>query len=216
MEIKTVTSDIFNSNMYIISDRGHAIIVDPCRDLTDFDESLVYDWIFLTHEHYDHISGVKLWKEKSKARIMCSHSCAENIMDSRKNLSNHFDAFNELQTFYPKYEGEKIEGFTCEADEFFTECTSFEWQGHEIEMMECPGHSKGSILIIIDNQVLFSGDSLLKDYPTACRFPGGSTKQWKKEGIPIIRSLDKELMVYPGHFGSFLLNEKLLKDDDYV
>ena len=98
MNIDRVVSDIFLSNMYIVSESGHGIIVDPCRNLDIFDPNLVYDWIILTHEHIDHISGVDIWKDKSNAKV-CEVENALRIYEILNIICLNFDIFNELQTF---------------------------------------------------------------------------------------------------------------------
>ena len=84
--------------MYVLEENNHLILIDPC--IIDIRlENKTVDYIFLTHEHYDHISGVNYWKEKCEAEVVCSNICAEKIESSRKNLSRYFDAFCELQTW---------------------------------------------------------------------------------------------------------------------
>lgn len=208
MNIIRIPSDLLLSNMYVIEEGGHAIIVDPCVNRTVFKNHAVYDWIFLTHEHYDHISGVNLWKEMTGAKVLCSRKCAGRISSPKKNMSHYFDTFGEMQTWTRWDSGRQIEDYACEADEIFEGNFSTEWQGHEINLTECPGHSEGSILIHIDNRHLFSGDSIFKDFPTECRFPGGNQRRWRESESSIIRGLNQNLTVYPGHFEEFILKER--------
>ena len=59
------------------------------------------------------------------------------------------------------------------------------------------GHSNDSLIAIIDEVLVFSGDSLLS-IPTVTRFPGGSTKRFWEEDIPKLRTIDAKY-VFPGH-----------------
>lgn len=208
MDILRKESELLDSNMYLIKENDHVIIIDPCQELSIYEEQCCYDLIILTHEHYDHISGVNLWKKKTGAKVLCSCLCAENIKNPKKNMSHHFDVFYDLQNFVEVSKRIVVDDYICEADETFNEQTNFIWQGHSVKLYECPGHSKGSILIIIDGKYLFSGDSILKNYLTECRFPGGSKKDWETIGFPLIKSLDNSMEVYPGHFESFKLKDK--------
>ena len=67
IEIKRYVSGLLSSNMYVISEAGHAIVIDPFEDTTP-SEGLTVDCILLTHEHYDHISGVNIWKKARENR----------------------------------------------------------------------------------------------------------------------------------------------------
>lgn len=204
MEIRRYASDLLFSNMYVITENGSAVVIDPCRNVNPA-EGLKIDRILLTHEHYDHISGVNVWRERTAAPVMCSKACGENIGSSRKNLAHIFDVFCELQTWIkmdrvPEFDPD----YSCEADLTFENEFEFDWQGHCFRLTELPGHSRGSIGIFLDEQYFFSGDSVLEGHETELRFPGGSKKQWESISLPKLLLLPEGLMVYPGHFKEFL------------
>ena len=208
MQIRRYESPLLKSNMYIVTEGRHAIVLDPFQDISPA-EGLVIDKIILTHEHYDHISGVNLWKEKTRASVLCSAACAENIKYPTKNLSRIFEVFCGLQTWVrletaPKYEP----GYTCTADEIFTDKFSFGWAGHQWELFEIPGHSRGSIGIMLDESCFFSGDSLLEHDETETRLPGGSTRQWTELGRPRLERLPEGIRVCPGHFKEFTYSKE--------
>ncbi len=200
MIIEKKVSKLLKSNMYIVHEEGHCLLIDPHEATLDIPN---VDYILLTHEHYDHISGVNYWKEKTGALVMASQKCADNCKDSRKNLSRFFDVFCELQTWIDEYEVVECTDYTCEVDCTFEKKTSLKWYGHDIVLIECPGHSKGSILIAIDNQHFFSGDSILYNTITECGLPGGSKKDWTEKGLPVVENVPENAMIYPGHFEIF-------------
>ncbi len=209
MEIRRYASDLLASNMYVIAESDSAIVIDPCRDVTPA-AGLRIEQIILTHEHYDHISGVRLWKEQTGAKVLCSKTCAENIRSPRKNLARFFQAFCELQTWVkvdriPAYDPE----FSCEADQVFENEMSFGWKGHQFRLTELPGHSRGSIGIFLDEVYFFSGDSMLEGKETELRFPGGSKSLWKTVSLPKLADLPEEIKVFPGHFGDFVYRKNM-------
>jgi glyoxylase-like metal-dependent hydrolase (beta-lactamase superfamily II) len=179
-------------------------VIDPCRDLSAAGDSIV-DYLLITHEHYDHISGVNEWKKKTGAPLLCSRVCAENIRNSKKNMSRYFNIFCEMQTWVP-IDGMKIEQaeYVCEADLTFEDEFTFEWQGHIVTLQETPGHSAGSCIIYLDEDHCFTGDSYLENYGTECRFPGGSEKRWNMIGKPRIEAIPAGTRIWPGHFDSFI------------
>jgi glyoxylase-like metal-dependent hydrolase (beta-lactamase superfamily II) len=177
MEIRRYESGLLSSNMYVIVEENHAIVIDPFDDIGPA-TGLVIDCILLTHEHYDHISGVNLWKEKTGAPVLCSKICAENIQDPKKNLANHFKEFCELQTWMMLEEIPSSDPeYSCTADQMFEDEMDLNWQGHTFILFEIPGHSLGSIGILLDGTEFFSGDSLMEKSEIELRLPGGSRKK---------------------------------------
>lgn len=192
--------------MYVLVERDHAVVIDPFED-TSPAEGLAIDYILLTHEHYDHISGVRLWKERTGASVLCSRACAENIRNPKKNLASHFTDFCELQTWIALEEIPASDPlYVCSADEVFEDEKRLSWCGHDFELFEIPGHSMGSIGIMLDGTDFFSGDSLMENLAIELRFPGGSRKKWKEIGSRRIAALPEGIRVWPGHFGSFILH----------
>jgi glyoxylase-like metal-dependent hydrolase (beta-lactamase superfamily II) len=209
MVIKKVDSGLLHSCMYIVEENGHGIVIDPCKD-TSAAAGLTVDHLIVTHEHYDHISGVNEWKQASGAPLLCSEACAANVKNPKKNMSRYFDIFYQMQTWMP-VEEKKIEAveYSCEADSTFADRMTFAWQGHVITLMEVPGHSVGSIGIDIDHTDFFSGDSLLEEYEVELRFPGGSAEKWEEIGKKRIEALPEGTRIWPGHFDSFIWHKPL-------
>ncbi len=195
-----------DSRMYILLEHSKALVIDPCiseealqllRE-NDVEELLV----LLTHEHYDHISGVNWFREHiSSVEVFCSEKCAEALPEPSKNFSDFWEVLflgkDEDTQEYVK--NMNIQSYSCEADRTFEEECRMLWEGHSLWLKRTPGHSAGSICILLDENILFSGDSLVTGYPTILRFPGGSRKDFKSVTIPFLESLDQETIVYPGH-----------------
>ena len=209
MKINRYVSRLMLSNMYVIVEKGHAIIIDPFEDITPAD-NLIVDKILLTHEHYDHISGVNKWKNITGAPVLCSKACASNIKDPRKNMSRYFDTFCLLQTLLPaKQTNLNIVDYCCEADLIFEDMISLQWQEHTITMLEIPGHSLGSIGIYVDESDFFSGDSLFKDFEIELHLPGGSVQKWEEIGKKRIEAVPCGTKIWPGHFEDFIKHNEI-------
>lgn len=202
-----MTSDLLASNMYLLEEAGYVIVIDPCGDLSAYDPALVYDWIFLTHEHYDHISGADVWREHTGARVICSLPCGENLKDSKKNISRYFESYCELQTWMPYEARRTYEPFITCADVAFDGQMELQWHGRHLSLFETPGHSEGSACLLVDGVHLFAGDCLIPGHEPALRFPGGNRKLWKERTLPLLRELPPETMLYPGHLEPCVLAE---------
>lgn len=203
MKIQRIPSDLLRSNMYVIEDNGHAIIIDPCSKI-EYGRGLIVDRILLTHEHYDHISGVNKWKSKFKADVVCSYQCSKRITNAKKNLSRYFNDFCDIQSWINNVWIPEIdEDYSCNSDICFMDDMEFDWEGHTIRIFALPGHSKGSSGILIDEYYFFSGDSVMKDFDIELKLPGGSRLDWENISKKKIQNLPNEIHVYPGHFEDF-------------
>ncbi|MBP5489017.1 MAG: MBL fold metallo-hydrolase [Lachnospiraceae bacterium] len=211
MEIRKYESKLLSSNMYVVVEGDRAVVIDPFENIEPV-KGLQTECILLTHEHYDHISGVNLWKKETNVPVICSNACAANICNPKKNLAQYFRTFCELQTWanadeVPPYDPE----YRCQADDVFTDRQEYGWLGHKWQLFELPGHSPGSIGILLDGENFFSGDSLIKNFKANFGAPGGSRKQWETISVPRLRHISEGIRVYPGHFGGFIydVNELL-------
>lgn len=213
MRIVTLTTEYLGSNIYLIIEDGHAVAIDPsdnsiiCRYKDE--HSLVIDLGILTHEHCDHTYEVGLFRKSNNCQILASYICSERLMDPKKNLSSHYSALVELSNYESVSCQKAIMPFSEKADITFTDVLDFSWNNHHFFLKETPGHTAGSICILIDNKYLFTGDSLFKDDLAVLRFPGGSKSQYENKTVPWLKSLPVNTYVYPGHYTSFELGSRL-------
>jgi len=204
-ELHSFSYEPIDSRMYLIIANSKAVIIDPCVDenaLTLLINNNVYDIIVLpTHEHYDHISGINWLKENFKCNVIASEQCAKNMTNPRYNASAHFDALFVFASEVDKRKiaEQNIQPYTCNADEIFNEYKCFLWQNHKVEIYQTPGHSKGSVCVVIDDKYIFTGDSLIKGVPTITRLPGGSKSEFKEITLPFLNNLPESSLIFPGH-----------------
>ena len=67
----------------------------------------------------------------------------------------------------------------------------------ELNVMEASGHTKGSVLLMIEN-LMFCGDVLFKDGIGRCDLFGGSFSQMKAT-LNEIMKINKDYILYSGH-----------------
>ena len=208
MRIERYQSPYLASQMYIVKENNKAIIIDPfCLDVTLL-KKLTVEYLFLTHEHYDHISGVNFLKKYFNCKVYCEEKCALRIQNPRYNMSAYFDILAGIPEFQAYGNSMPcVEPYHCSADKVFFEDTSIYWQGHEIRLMKTPGHTAGSACYLIDNKYLFSGDTLFAELETETGFPTGSKKDFKNITLNKLRNISSDVIVLPGHFSSFRLGK---------
>jgi hydroxyacylglutathione hydrolase len=72
----------------------------------------------------------------------------------------------------------------------------------ELKVIHTPGHSKDSMCLVGDGKI-FSGDTLFVGTCGRVDLPGGDAKELYHSLVDILRSLDDNLVMYPGHdYGS--------------
>ena len=208
MRLTSFVDEAFGVNTYLLVENGHAILIDPIvtDGLAINLENIKIDFAIVTHEHYDHISGVNELKQRFGTKVLCGERAAERLKDPGLNLSRFQDYIVQV---IPFGNGQtSSEEYSCMADETVADGQIICWEEHHLLFKETPGHSIGSISVLLDNEALFSGDTIFKDYPTATRLPGGSTKQFRQITEPWLNTLPPNIMVFPGHDDAFLLKER--------
>ncbi|MDE6433374.1 MAG: MBL fold metallo-hydrolase [Lachnospiraceae bacterium] len=212
LEIHKYILEPINSNMYLIVKNKSALIIDPhiCQDAVEFLEQKTVEeiWIILTHEHFDHISGVNFFREHWSCTVLCGNHAKEYLTDPLKNLSAYFKSLLIDKDAETVRIAEEVfdENYSCYADIGFDGRYGFEWQGLDIQLIETPGHSKGSICILVEEQYVFTGDSLVADNAVITRLPGGSKKEYRLITKPFLEGLSKDTIVFPGHGKENILN----------
>lgn len=209
MQVHRLINSPVDSNCFVVVGDvdNNCIVVDPgtedCVELLSFLEAqhLYPQYIFLTHEHIDHIIGCKKLKEHyPQAKLICSDFCAQNLNNTRFNLSRLAELFSPRDSF-------------PEPDLTFTDKLILDWQGIKASFFKALGHSQGSSHALIGND-LFVGDTYIYHYKTTTTLPGSSKPELVKTFESLLNDFqDEAIVVYPGHFGSCplrVMQEELL------
>jgi hydroxyacylglutathione hydrolase len=198
--IEIIKNKPIDSNCFVLYNNSSSdcIIIDPgtedCSDLLFFlsQNKLVPEYILLTHEHFDHVWGVNKLLELFTCTVVCSEKCLEYIADKKKNLSVFHDQIGfEIST----------QNVRLVSNE------TLKLGNYSIRFKGTLGHSLGSISFWV-NEILFTGDVLIKDTKTVTKLPGGCKKQLKNT-LSELNELfsQRNMVVYPGHGEMFGFNE---------
>lgn len=221
LEIYTYTETQINSNMYVVFAGKNAIIIDPLANDEVLDmmseREITAVKILLTHEHYDHISGVNYYKEQIKSVVVCSQACAAAIPYARKNLSRYYHLVLQAYRGSPVIPESRTNGHTysCTANVAFINEYEFIFHKYKIKIWSVGGHSKGSSIILIDNIAVFTGDNLIPGTKTVNNLPGGSEENYIKIIKPFLLSIERSITVFPGHGIPIVLKDILKAHPDY-
>ena len=184
------------SNCYIIADEvsHHCICIDPASEKSEREIVFVekrgfsLDYILLTHEHTDHTWGVNAMLEKyPSAKVICSELCKEALA-------------REAKAYFQFYYDDPNYSYKVKRVDYTTEELNWnmEWVGHNIKFIATPGHSPGSVCVIIDD-LIFGGDTLMPFKPFIKKRNGGSIEQFQESIKKMLSLYPENTIVYPGH-----------------
>lgn len=188
MIIKQITNSIFNSNTFVINDKGKAIIIDigdfqPVKDYLK-QNSLIPAAVLITHVHYDHIYGLpEFMKTFPEVPIFTSKEGIESFKNPKWNFSRYHDDPISIES--PQIHNfQDLEGFP-------------DLKGLEIKAFPTPGHDHSCMTYQIGNK-LFTGDSFIPGIKVVDNFPR-SDKKLAHEWYVKLEEISKSCDIYPGH-----------------
>ena len=173
------------TNCYLLCDEAAKVcaVIDP-GDEPERIEALMATtgctpvMILLTHGHFDHCTGVAGLLEKWPDLPVYIHEA--DVTDS----SGGELTFRRLD--------EKNQRYWHEGDTLTV-------GGLTLRVMETPGHSRGSVCLLVEGQgVIFSGDTLFRGNCGRCDFPGGDYRAMLRS-LARLGRLEGQYQVYPGH-----------------
>ena len=130
------------------------IMIDPGsndEEIYEFlkEENIEIKYIFLTHNHPDHIAGLDNAKEKLNVPIVISRLDGENIHDKRYTMMRLF----------------RLKELECDVDIMVEHLDEIKINNDIIFKFHLtPGHSLGSMCIeIMGTDILFVGDTIFKE-----------------------------------------------------
>lgn len=196
---------LITSNMYVMIIGQQVLVIDPHENKEA--EKLLNDHgvkevvILLTHEHFDHISGVNFFRERWNCKVYGNQKCKEMVLDPARNLSAFYMAMFITKSKQEQEMAQElfVEQYSCQVDVEFEGIMDMEFDNLSIKMIETPGHSPGSICIIINQKYIFTGDSLVGGNKVITRAPGGSRKEYSGITRPFLEGPQEDMIVFPGH-----------------
>lgn len=183
MEVQRFVLGSFATNTYLLTNNDECLLIDPASKadkLFDYLENKKLLAVLLTHGHFDHIKACDGLYKKYKMPIYLN----KNDLDLTKDNSQG-RVFGLLNV-------STIKSPIISLKEGKMKIASFEF-----EVIFTPGHTKGSVCFLFDDFV-FTGDTLFKMSVGRTDLKGGNSSDLKAS-LRILKELDYNLIVYPGH-----------------
>jgi glyoxylase-like metal-dependent hydrolase (beta-lactamase superfamily II)/rhodanese-related sulfurtransferase len=167
---------------WIVVSGEEAVVVDPLRSVTPYLEILAarrarVSAVIDTHAHADHISG---------GRALASASGAPYYL-------HPYDAIHPMDLLPAKLDFK-----------FLQEGSTVAFGRSHLEVLHVPGHTLGSVALLVDRRYLFAGDTLFVESVSRPDL-GGQAQAWTPMHHASLRRLLEiggEVLLLPGHFSS--------------
>lgn len=196
------------SNMYILISGYEALLFDAIEseDVIELlrKNNVNHVHIFLTHEHYDHSHGVLFLKKHFNTTLYCHEGC-KGFLSTKKRSSPRLVSFvlsvMDMKDGGSRHEDfmKKCDDYDLDADVYLRESSVLKINDHKICIIHVPGHTPGSILYILDDTFVFSGDSMIYGNQIITGFRGGNKEDLQRITLPKLKVLSDDLIVMPGH-----------------
>ena len=192
LQIIPVTDFQQNAMIFWSSKTMNGVMIDPGgevdRLMTAVEELKVnITAIWLTHGHMDHTGGAAQCKKRLSCDIIGPHKDDQFLLDE---LKPGVYGIDEAQSFTP--------------DRYLDEGDTLELEGLKFEILHCPGHSPGSVVMYqpdlsfaIMGDVLFNGSIGRTDLPRSNHqdlINSITQKLW-----PLQQKAGKDIGFIPGH-----------------
>ncbi len=188
MKIDKIISGKLDNNTYILTKGDDCIIIDASCKLDLILEKTSGKnvlGVFLTHGHYDHFEHL------------------DEII-KHFNVKCFLSGADKAKLFNPKYNYSVIFGrlFSCSlGDECFVELKNNQdvnLGNFNVKCLLTKGHTDGSMCFFVNNQALFTGDTLFDDSFGRTDLLTGNEEDMKKS-LKFLKTMFKNVPIYPGH-----------------
>lgn len=185
MKIESIMVGPIMTNCYLLCDEeaGLCALIDPGDEPRRVlqmvaDSGCRLQYILLTHGHFDHTTAVGAILEQYPELPVYIHEA--DVVDGRQgDMELRFSRLPEgNQRYYQEGDSLPLGGLT-------------------IRVMATPGHSKGSVCLLVED-VMFSGDTLFRCSCGRTDFEGGDYREML-QSLGRLARLEGNYRVYPGH-----------------
>lgn len=205
MKIQQFVCNMLQENCYVLSDETSECAIIDCGALYPEERSAIVSYIkdnnlqpihlLATHGHLDHNFGNNTIHEE----FGLSPKIATADGPLLKNASKQAESFYGMTLDYKLPEP--------------TDCLNgydiIRFGREELEVLETPGHSKGSVTFYsAANHVAFTGDTLFRHSIGRTDFAGGNMLQII-QSLRMLAQLPDDTLVLPGHGERTTISEEL-------
>lgn len=200
-------------NNYLIKNKGASILIDcGFRNKKEYESLLAGEnirLIILSHEHNDHCVMLQEIKQKFHIPVLMHTHTAGIVSKGAVSIPVGITIIGKI--VYKSFEKnkDKMTYTPATADITFSKEYDLKEFGINGKVMHTPGHSQGSVSVILDNKIMFIGDTLFNSPLFNIRF---KTPHFC-DSIPLLKESLKSIInlkpdtIYLGHGKRIKLND---------
>lgn len=199
--IKTFPTGIFGSNCHVVSRNGVGFVVDAGSSDTTIlqyirENNISIKYIFCTHSHIDHVLFAPEGRQYLGAKVVLHREDASHYKYYTKERINEWIKTGEMNADQMPAINKFI---NIKYDTLINGRETFDIGGMNVEIIHTPGHSRGSVCLLVDGKYLFSGDTMTDDSIGRTDIDTGNYNDLVTSIDQKIKKLDQGCMVYQGH-----------------
>lgn len=178
-----------NCSIFGDEDTHEAIVVDPGAEIDRIVavlkiHQLTVTAIVITHGHIDHVAGAEKLRRLTGAPVYLNEQDREQLAA----LDSQAEWLGIERPETPDIDVPAVEGSTLKLG------------ASEFQIMETPGHTRGSICLFMPQEgKLIAGDTLFRNSIGRTDLPGGDSRAILKSIKTRLLDLPEETIVIPGH-----------------
>ena len=204
--VDRVVAEFFATNCWIIapSENSECIVVDPGIAVPSMVKSIKARIteanlkpvaILITHGHLDHHFSLLPLQQNCGAGVLIHKSDRDLLSKPERGLgAQGLALMKELVDRYGTHQFAEPESITELSEE-----NNLEIAGMKMFIQSTPGHTPGSIIANVDNELLITGDTLFKGSIGRTDLPRGSISDMERTLREKIATQSGHLEVLPGH-----------------
>jgi hydroxyacylglutathione hydrolase len=157
------------SNVFLLSNNSVNLLIDtsPAYRWKKLINSLDYkgirniDYLLLTHSHYDHSDNAALLKQKFRCKVILHRSEEFNLLTGEMSKPQGTTVFTKFLTdHFASLLSKRMQGNPCQPDILIDDNYPLEDFGFTARIIHTPGHSPGSVSVIVDDEIAIAGDTI--------------------------------------------------------
>ena len=120
------------------------------------------DYLLLTHTHYDHAANAAMVKNEFKSKLIVHSEEAGYVENGRSNLPDGTNLFTRFIVWLGRnvLSESAFDFAPAIVDIRIDDMYDFPEEDWNIRIMHSPGHSGGSVSMIVDDEVAIAGDNI--------------------------------------------------------